>query len=117
MICPGEEKVQKHPSPRRDDGRYHGSSRSRRGIRTEPRVVLQQSRKGLYITFKLRKKKPVIVELVHFRDSLRDRSMLDGNAVSRDHDSGAICAALAMNKYPGRRVRANQVEKFHNLGR
>src|SRR5205814_4307841 len=42
--------------------------------------------------------------------------MIHGNAVSRDHDAGAICATLAMNKYLGLRVRANQVEKFDNLG-
>ena len=56
------------------------------------------------------------MELVHFRDSFRDWFMIDGDAVSRDHDPGAICATLAMNKYLGLRVRANQVEKFDNLG-
>jgi hypothetical protein len=56
------------------------------------------------------------MELVHFRDSFRDWFMIDGNAVSRDHHAGTICATLAMNKYLGLWVRANQVEKFNNLG-
>ena len=41
--------------------------------------------------------------------------MFDSNAVRGDHDSGAICAAPAMNKYFRIRVRANQIEEFDNL--
>ena len=81
------------------------------------RVLLQQPRKRLYVTFQVRMPKPVVVELAHFRDCLGDWFMFDRNAVSGNHDSCAICAAPAMDKYLGLRIGANQIEKFDNLGR
>jgi len=44
---------------------------------------------------------------MHLGDGLGDRLMFDGNAVSGDHDSGAICTAPAVNKYFRVRIRVN----------
>ena len=86
-------------------------------IGPELRILLQQPRKRLDVTFKVRTPKPVIVELAHFRNGLGDGFMFDGNAVSGNHDSCAVCAAPAMDKYLGFRIGpANQLEKLHNLG-
>jgi len=85
-------------------------------IGAELRVFLQQPRKRLYVTFKVRLPKPVIVELAHFRDSLGDWLMFDGNAVGGNHDSCTICAAPAMDKYLDFWIGANQLEKLHDLG-